>query len=400
MSAESLLLRVNQQLEHLSRQQLQRSRRRAESPCAPEVVVDGRQMLAFCSNDYLGLAAHPALIEALCAGAQLYGAGSGASHMVSGHSKAHVLLEDRLATFMSPHIPQASALSFSTGYMANLAIVTGLTAVDGPADTDIFSEELNHASLIDGMRLARARVIVYAHGDVAELEHELARSRARTRIVVTDSVFSMDGDLAPLDQLLSVCERHDAWLVVDDAHGFGVLGDAGRGALERFGLCSERIVYMGTLGKAAGASGAFVCAHESIINWLVQRARPYIYTTAAPPALAHALLASLELIQGDDGRRRRAHLAQLVQQFREGLELTSWKLGASDTAIQPIIIGDNDEALKASAALDGHSLWVPAIRPPTVAEGSARLRITLSASHTASQVHKLITVLNQLQAQA
>jgi 8-amino-7-oxononanoate synthase len=360
--------------------------------------VEGRPLLAFCSNDYLGLAAHPALVAALREGADLYGAGSGASHLISGHSRAHALLEDRLAEFESPHLENARALSFCTGYMANLAI---LTALGADAGTEIFSEQLNHASLIDGARLARAQVKLYPHaglaGSIDTLGELLAASAAPTKIVVTDSVFSMDGDLAPLPAILALCERHGAWLVVDDAHGFGTLGAQGRGALEHFGLRSPNLVYMGTLGKAAGVGGAFVAAHASVIELMIQRARPYIYTTAAPPALAHALMASIDIIGGPEGVARRAHLQSLITQFRDGLRLERWQLPTSDTAIQPIIIGSNDEALRAGAALYGQGLWVPAIRPPTVPAGTARLRATLSAAHTIDDVAQLVAALNELE---
>jgi 8-amino-7-oxononanoate synthase len=229
------------------------------------------------------------------------------------------------------------------------------------------------------------------------LEALLAASSAPTKVVVTDSVFSMDGDLAPLPGLLALCERHGAWLVVDDAHGFGTLGAHGRGALEHFGLRSPNLVYMGTLGKAAGVGGAFVAAHASVIELMIQRARPYIYTTAAPPALAHALLASLDIIGGAEGAARRAHLQSLITQFRQGLRLERWQHPASETAIQPIIIGANDEALRVGAGLYGQGLWVPAIRPPTVAAGTARLRVTLSAAHTHEDVAQLVAALNQLE---
>ncbi|RYE96848.1 MAG: 8-amino-7-oxononanoate synthase, partial [Oxalobacteraceae bacterium] len=340
-----LIAHVQTRLDALAAQSLQRKRRTADTPCAPRQTVDGRPMLAFCSNDYLGLAAHPQVVAALREGADLYGAGSGASHLVSGHSRAHALLEERLAAFEAPHLVQAGALYFCTGYMANLAT---LTALGLDADAMIFSEALNHASLIDGARLARAGVTVYPHGDVAALEAKLIDSRASTKIVVTDSVFSMDGDLAPLPALLALCERHGAWLVVDDAHGFGVLGQNGRGALEHFDLRSPNLVYVGTLGKAAGVGGAFVAAHRSVIELLVQRARPYIYTTAAPPALAHALLASLDIIAGAEGRARRAHLHSLIAQLDSELRLARWQRPASPTAIQPIVIGANDDALRAA----------------------------------------------------
>jgi len=389
-----LIAQVQGKLDALAAHSLTRRRRSADSPCAPRQLVDGRPMLAFCSNDYLGLAAHPKVVAALREGAALYGAGSGASHLVSGHSRAHALLEARLAAFAAPHLVNAKALYFCTGYMANLAT---LTALGADADAMIFSEALNHASLIDGARLAKAGVTVYPHGDVAALEAKLIASTASSKIVVTDSVFSMDGDLAPLPELLAVCERNKAWLVVDDAHGFGVLGAKGRGALEHFGLRSPHLVYVGTLGKAAGVGGAFVAAHEAVVELLVQRARPYIYTTAAPPALAHALLASLDIIEGEEGAQRRAHLSSLIAQLDGALRLSRWRRPFSPTAIQPIVIGANDEALRAAARLHEQGLWVPAIRPPTVAPGTARLRVTLSAAHTGQDVAQLAAALNQLE---
>ncbi len=389
-----MIANLDRQLRELDERSLTRRRRTVDTPCAPRLVVEGRPLLAFCSNDYLGLAAHPALVAALREGAALYGAGSGASHLISGHSRAHALLEDRLAEFESPHLENARALSFCTGYMANLAI---LTALGADAGAEIFSEQLNHASLIDGARLARAQVKLYPHADLDALGELLAASTATTKMVVTDSVFSMDGDLAPLPGILALCEKHGAWLVVDDAHGFGTLGAHGRGALEHFGLRSPNLVYMGTLGKAAGVGGAFVAAHASVIELMIQRSRPYIYTTAAPPALAHALLASLDIIGGAEGAARRAHLQSLIAQFRDGLRLQRWQHPASDTAIQPIIIGANDEALRVGAGLYGQGLWVPAIRPPTVPAGTARLRATLSAAHTHEDVAQLVAALNQLE---
>jgi 8-amino-7-oxononanoate synthase len=391
-----LLAALDAELQQLDRHSLRRRRHVADTPCAPRVTVDGRDMLAFCSNDYLGLAAHPRLVEALREGATRYGVGSGASHLISGHSRAHALLEEQLAEFMAPHLESPRALYFCTGYMANLAVLTALAA----RETDIFSESLNHASLIDGARLSRAGVQVYPHGDTAALERMLKVSGAQTKIVVTDSVFSMDGDLAPLPALLALCEQHGAWLVVDDAHGFGVLGAHGRGALEHFSLRSPYLVYMGTLGKAAGVGGAFVAAHATVIEWLVQRARPYIYTTAAAPALAHALLASVELIGGEEGAVRRAHLNALIAQLRESLALQRWQLLPSATAIQPVIIGKNDETMRAAAALYEQGYWVPGIRPPTVPANTARLRITLSAAHTMQDVAQVAHAVNQLEALA
>ena len=392
-----LIARLNAQLQALDDASLLRRRRNVESPCGARVTVDGREMLAFCSNDYLGLAAHPRIIVAMQEGANTYGAGSGASHLISGHSRAHAQLEQRLADFVGAHLEAARALYFCTGYMANLAVLTALTA--GDRDAEIFSEALCHASLIDGARLSRARVKVYPHADLEALEALLKASTAGTKLVVTDSVFSMDGNLAPLPALLALCERYGAWLVVDDAHGFGTLGASGRGALEHFGLRSPHIVYVGTLGKAAGVGGAFVAAHASVIETLVQKARPYIYTTAAPPALAHALLTSLDLIAGPVGMARRAQLQALIAQL-DGMRLQRWRRLPSPTAIQPVVIGENAEAMAAAAALYEQGYWVPAIRPPTVAAGTARLRITLSATHTAQEVGQLANALTTLERKA
>jgi 8-amino-7-oxononanoate synthase len=389
-----LIANIDGKLAELEAQSLTRRLRVAETRCAPLQVVDGRPMLAFCSNDYLGLAAHPRVVSALREGAQLYGAGSGASHLVSGHSRAHAALEERLAACLAPWLESARALYISTGYMANLAVLTTLGADAGAM---IFSEALNHASLIDGARLARAGVSVYPHGDLEALAAQLEASKAHTKIVATDSVFSMDGDLAPLPGLLALCERHGAWLLVDDAHGFGVLGEHGQGALEHFALRSPNLVYVGTLGKAAGVSGAFIAAHASVVELMIQRARPYIYSTAAPPALAHALLASLDIIGGDEGRALRAHLQSLVAQLDSELRLERWRRVASASAIQPIVIGANDEALAAAAGLHERGLWVPAIRPPTVPAGTARLRVTLSAAHTHEEVAQLAAALNDLE---
>ena len=389
-------------LDHLKRaaaerdaQSLTRRRRIAHTACAPHQSVGGidatpTPLLTFCSNDYLGLANHGSIAHALAEGAHRYGAGSGASHLVSGHSLAHAQLEHELARWLAPYIPQAQALYFCTGYMANLAVLTSL----GATGATLFCESLNHASLIDGARLARADVQRYPHGDAGALDALLAASTTALKLIVTDSVFSMDGDIAPLAALLEVAERHDAWIIVDDAHGFGVLGENGHGVLEHLGLRSERLIYIGTLGKAAGVAGAFVAAHETIVEHLINTARPYIYTTAAPPAVAHALLTSLEIIAGEEGRSRRAHLTGLIAQLRAGLAVLAaqagWSLGESETAIQPLIVGDNAAALALSAALEAEGIRVGAIRPPTVPAGTARLRITLSASHSAADVARLL----------
>ncbi len=393
-----LINHLNRQLHEREAQALKRQRRVAESPCAPyqRVSLEGqpvREMLAFCSNDYLGLAHHPALIQALAEGAQKFGTGSGASHLINGHSRAHADLESDLADWMKPCIPNAAALYFCTGYMANLAILTAL----GDSSATIFADKLNHASLIDGALLAKAPMQRYPHRNLVMLERQLMRCMTPIKLIVTDAVFSMDGDLADLPALLVLANRFDAWLIVDDAHGFGVLGQQGRGSLSYFNLCSERLIYMGTLGKAAGVGGAFVAAHPTIIDWLLQAARSYIYTTAAPPAVAHALCASLRLIGGEEGGQRRDHLLQLIAQLRsEVTDLIAahphlgWRLGDSATAIQPLLVGDNAATLALAAVLDTQNLWVPAIRPPTVPAGTARLRITLSAAHSASDVQRLV----------
>ncbi|TDP58912.1 8-amino-7-oxononanoate synthase [Roseateles toxinivorans] len=403
-----LLEHLATKLQAIAAKDLTRVLRVAESATAPVQTVRGadgraRELLMFCSNDYLGLAAHPALAEALIAGARRYGAGSGASHLISGHSAAHAALEQAVAEVVSGEIPQAQALFFCTGYMANLAVLTAL----GDAGAAIFSEELNHASLIDGARLAKAEVQRYAHRDMAQLAALLQASTARIKLIVTDAVFSMDGDLAPLGELLALAERHDAWLIVDDAHGFGVLGPQGRGSLAHFGLRSERLVLVGTLGKAAGVAGAFVAAHPTITQYLLQAARPYIFTTAAPPAVAHALLTSLELMASGEGEQRRANLRQRQAQLREGIAnilaahpSLNWRLAKSDTPVQPLIIGDNAAALALAARLEREGLRVPAIRPPTVPAGTARLRITLCAMHTEAHIQRLLDALAQAAAEA
>jgi 8-amino-7-oxononanoate synthase len=377
---------LSRQLGELARSGLTRRRRVVESADGPFMTLDGRRYLAFCSNDYLGLAQHPALAEAARRGAERYGVGAGASALISGHTEVHEALEARLAQFV--RMPRA--LHFSAGYMANLGI---LAALAGRGDT-VFSDQLNHACLVDGARLSRAEVRVYPHLDLAALERMLAGCATGGKLVASDAVFSMDGDIAPLPELLALCERHDAWLVVDDAHGFGVLGEGGRGTLAHFGIASPRIVYMGTLGKAAGVHGAFVAGEETLIEWLLQRARTYIFTTASPPMLAAALMASLELIEAEEHRRR--HLRALIQRLRKNLETLPWRLSPSDTPIQPLIVGDNRAALDLAEGLQGGGIWVPAIRPPTVPPGSARLRITLSAAHGVEHVDQLAAALRDL----
>ena len=396
-----LLDHLNAKLAAIEAQSLARFLRQAESPTAPRQQVRGadgvtRELLMFCSNDYLGLAAEPKITAALIEGAMIYGGGSGASPLISGHSRAHEQVAETLATWMAPHIPQAKALGFCTGYMANLAVVTAL----GDEQAEIFSETLNHASLIDGSRLARAQVTRYAHADVAQLRGLLAASQAKVKLIVTDAVFSMDGDLAPLPELLALAEEFDAWLIVDDAHGFGVLGAHGRGLLEHFNLRSERLILVGTLGKAAGLAGAFVVAHATITDYLLQAARNYIFSTASPPAVEHAVLTSLALIDSDLGAERRANLRRLQAQLRAGIAAMlaahpalGWRLSPSDTAVQPLIIGGNAEVMALAARLEREGLRVPGIRPPTVPAGEARLRITLCATHTEADVDCLLLAL-------
>jgi 8-amino-7-oxononanoate synthase len=369
---------------------LRRQRREVVPQEGAHLLVDGRLMLAFCSNDYLGLARHPALVDAACAGLREYGVGSGASPLVSGHSAANAQLERELAAFVG--LPRA--LYFYAGYAANTGIVPAL-AGEGDA---IFSDALNHACLIDGARLSRADIHVFPHNDMAALGGALAASTARRKLVLADAVFSMDGDLAPLPEMLALCDRHDAWLMVDDAHGFGVLGEGGRGTLSHFGLAprrhASRLVLMGTLGKAAGVSGAFVAGAAPVVDWLLQRARTYMFATAAPAPVAEALRASLRVIEAEGWRRD--HLRQLHDRLRAGLARLPWEAPASVSAIQPLILGEVDAALSVMAALQDRGLWVPAIRPPTVPAGTARLRITLSAAHAHHEVDRLVAALAEI----
>lgn len=394
--------------EQLAAQDLLRQLRVAHGGTAPRQPVASaegavRELLMFCSNDYLGLAAHPALADALVDGARRWGGGSGASPLVSGHSQAHEAVAQWLGDAYAPHIPQARALGFCTGYMANLGVVTAL----GEAGVELFCDALNHASLIDGARLARAQVTVWPHGDVAALEARLRASTAPRKLIVTDGVFSMDGDIAPLPALLALAEAFNALLLVDDAHGLGVLGQHGLGCIEYFGLNSQRLVLVGTLGKSAGLAGAFVVAHEAVTDHLLQKARNYIFSTASPPAVEHALLTALNLLAGPEGRQRRHDLAVRCRQLREGLtELLQqqpelpWRLTDSTTPIQPLIVGTNAEAMRLAARLEQAGIRVPGIRPPTVPAGTARLRITLCASHTEADVEQLLQVLRAAASEA
>lgn len=367
---------------------LYRQRRLLESAQQPVVRVDGCEYIGFCSNDYLGLANHPEVISAFQQAANDYGVGSGASHLVLGHSSLHHQLEEALAEFTG----RPRALLFSTGYMANLGAVNGLLRKSDA----VLEDRLNHASLLDAGLLSGARFQRYHHNDAEHLGKRLEKLDAKRQLVVTDGVFSMDGDVADLPRLSEACQSRQAWLMVDDAHGFGVLGHTGGGCVEHFGLSlSEVPVLVGTLGKAFGTSGAFVAGSDALIETLIQQARTYIYTTAMPPAVAAASLASLKLvIQGQD---RREKLGELIQQFRRGVEQLGFQLMASDTPIQPLLIGDEATVLAYSAALERQGFFVSAIRPPTVPAGTARLRVTLTASHSAVQVERLLLALEQAQ---
>ena len=393
-------------------QHLYRSRRVLQSAQGAEVVVDGQRYLNFCSNDYLGLANHPEIIAAFKNAADQFGVGSGASHLVCGHSHLHHQLEEQLADFTG----RDRALLFSTGYMANLGAVNALV---GRGDY-VFEDKLNHASLLDAGLLSQARFQRFLHNDISSLEGRLAKagvsksgvpksdvsspyrtkidsqnSRDSRKLIVVDGVFSMDGDCAPLPELANTAERHDAWLMVDDAHGFGVLGDSGAGCAEHFNLDQQRLpILMATLGKGVGSFGAFVAGSDTLIETLIQFARPYIYTTAMPPAVASASLASLAIIRRDHARR--AHLQALIGRFKTAADQLGLPLMASDTAIQPLTIGSSDTAMAVSEALAEAGFLVGAIRPPTVPEGTARLRVTLTAAHSEQQVDQLLEALAKI----
>ncbi|MDA3868731.1 MAG: 8-amino-7-oxononanoate synthase [Gammaproteobacteria bacterium] len=365
-------------------QHLYRRRRISEGPQQPEMVIDGRAVLNFCSNDYLGLANHEKVKQAFIAGVKKYGAGSGAAHLVNGHCRAHHALEEELAEFTG----YPRALLFSTGYMANLGLAQALV---GKGDS-VLEDRLNHASLIDGGLLSGARFTRYAHNDVNQLEQKLAGARGEA-LVLSDGVFSMDGDLANLAAIAPLCRKHQAWLMVDDAHGFGVLGEHGKGCLEHFQLSQNEVpIYMATLGKALGTSGAFIAGSDALIETLIQKARPYIYTTATPPAIAEATRASLQVIQAQP--EMRAQLNDNIAYFKRCAEHIAITLGDSQTAIQPIIIGEAERAVAISERLLEQGLLVTAIRPPTVPKGTARLRVTLSATHTRTQIEQLIEALS------
>jgi 8-amino-7-oxononanoate synthase len=372
-------------LERRRAEGLYRERRVTDGPQGPEMLVDGRRLLTFCSNDYLGLAGDRRIAEAMRRAIDHYGVGAGAAHLVNGHSHAHQALEEELADFAD----RERALLFSTGYMANLGVISALV---GRRDT-VFEDRLNHASLIDGALLSRARLQRYPHCDPDRLGQMLGAAQGH-RLVVTDGVFSMDGDVAPLPALAEQADRHSALLMVDDAHGFGVSGPDGRGSVAAAGLAADQVpVLVGTLGKALGTAGAFVAGDRALIETLVQHARPYVYTTAMPPALAEATRAGLRICRAEDWRRER--LGGLIARFRAGAMRLGLQLMPSTTPIQPLLVGDAALATRWSQALQRQGILVTAIRPPTVPQGSARLRITLSAAHTNPQLDALLAVLEE-----
>lgn len=402
----------DKELADLRARHLLRQRRQVQPTVAPALLtqaeealrgttydIDGRTRLSFGSNDYLGLSQHPAVMAAAHEAIARHGVGATASPLVCGHSPAHQQLEEALAAMVG--LPRA--LYFYAGYAANVGLVPALV---GKGDA-VFSDALNHACLIDGIRLSRADLHVLPHADLAALEAALQASTARRKLVVTDAVFSMDGNVADVPALMALCERFDAWLLIDDAHGFGVLGAQGEGTLSHHGMAGrggvlpawqgrmDRLIYMATLGKAAGVSGAFVAGEPSMVEWVLQKARTYMFATGAPALIASALSASVQVMQ-DEGWRR-DHLRALRERLRQGVRQANlpWTLMPSDTAIQPLVIGSNEAALAVMAQLDAQGVWVPAIRPPTVPEGTARLRISLSAAHTLDQVDRLCAALAQ-----
>ena len=380
-----MLNALQKELDQRKADGLLRQRRLLDSPQAEHIVTNDKKYLSFCSNDYLGLANHPALIAAMQAAAGDSGVGSGASGMVTGHHRYHDNLEKQLAKF----VQMPAALVFSTGYMANIGV---LGALVGRGDA-IFADKLNHACLNDGGYYSLAEFNRFAHNDIAALEKLLKASKAKHKLIAVDAVFSMDGDIAPIPDYLRLCEQYDAYLYMDDAHGFGVLGEHGRGSLSHFNLASPRIIYMATLGKAAGVAGAFVAGEQVVIDYLIQTAKSYVYSTPAPPALSATLSVSINLIEkGDD---LRMHLQHLIATLKANLRLQTWQLLPSNTAVQPLVVGSNQAVLALSEHLQKQGILVPAIRPPTVPINTGRLRISLSAAHTEADVIQLAKAINQ-----
>ncbi len=380
-----MLAALQQELEQRKANGLLRQRRLLDSPQAEHIVANHQSYLSFCSNDYLGLANHPDLIAAMQKAAGDSGVGSGASNLITGHHRYHDELEKQLAKFVD--LP--AALLFSTGYMANIGV---LGALMGRGDA-IFADKLNHACLNDGAYFSYADFHRFPHNDVQALEKLLQTSKAKHKLIAADAVFSMDGDIAPIPEYLALCEKYDAYLYLDDAHGFGVLGEHGQGSLNHFNIKSPRIIVMATLGKAAGVAGAFVAGEQVVIDYLIQKAKSYVYSTPAPPALSATLSASVRLIE--QGDHLRANLNALIAYLKTNLKLNKWQLLPSDTAIQPLLIGGNQESLAVSEYLQMQGILVPAIRPPTVPTGTARLRISLSAAHSLDDVKKLVTAIHE-----
>lgn len=378
---------LQQRLDERKRISLYRERKTIASVQGTSVMVAGKQLLGFCSNDYLGLANHPEISKAAIKAIDKYGVGSGASHLVCGHSTEHQALEEELAEFTG----RDRALLFSTGYMANLGVITALLN----KHDDLFEDKLNHASLLDGGLLSGARMQRFLHNDIASLELKLARAKSGNKLIAVDGVFSMDGDIAPLGNLSTSAQQHGAWLMVDDAHGFGLLGKNGIGSSEHFGLNQQQLpILMATLGKSLGTFGAFVAGSDALIETLIQFSKSYIYTTAMPPSIAASTRAGLRLLKTESWRRQ--HLTELIGYFKHEAGLLNLPLMKSNTAIQPLLVGDTDAALALSIALEAKGFWVSAIRPPTVPAGSARLRITLSAAHSKAQVEQLLQALAAL----
>jgi 8-amino-7-oxononanoate synthase len=384
-----MLASLQRELDQRKIDGLLRQRRLLDSPQAEHIVANEQPYLSFCSNDYLGLANRPELIAAMQKAAGDSGVGSGASNLITGHHRYHDALEKQLAAFVE--LP--AALLFSTGYMANIGVLGALT---GRGDA-IFADKLNHACLNDGAYFSHAEFQRYPHNDVAALEKLLQASTAKHKLIAADAVFSMDGDIAPIPEYLALCEKYDAYLYLDDAHGFGVLGEHGKGSLNHFKVKSPRIIMMATLGKAAGVAGAFVAGEQVVIDYLIQKAKSYVYSTPAPPALSATLSASVQLIeQGDD---LRANLNRSIAYLKNNLKLNQWQLMDSDTPIQPLVVGGNKEALALSEYLQTCGILVPAIRPPTVPVGTARLRISLSAAHTLDDMKKLVEAIHQAESE-
>jgi len=383
----SLKQQLQEQLAQKKTAGLYRQRKTSTGPQQAEIIIDGKKVINFCSNNYLGLANHPEINAAFKKGIDLYGSGSGSAHLINGHSAAHHALEEELAEFTG----YPRCLLFSTGYMANLGVVQALVS----RGDVVLEDRLNHASLLDAGLLSGARFSRYRHADSNAAEKSLKKYPQQKKLLLTDGVFSMDGDIAPLPELAKICQQQNSWLMVDDAHGFGVLGEKGRGCIEHFDLKMDEVpVLMGTLGKAFGTSGAFVVGDEDLVEYLIQSARSYIYTTATPPALAEATRASLRLVQTESWRREK--LRDNINYFRQSMTDLGVELMASDTAIQPIVMGDSHKATQISRQLFDRGLHVSAIRPPTVPEGTARLRITLTAEHNQHHLQRLIDALSEV----